>query len=124
MKKILFRTFIAGLVLFALGILSLAPASLQAKEKKDEKKQEVTDESSFWDMFRKAFSRPEPSYKQTSGNMTKVAGVRGVDREGKLGQKEDWESVKWMEGYTLNESEVKQFLESRKLGPYKPRGGE
>jgi hypothetical protein len=124
MKRVLFRTFMVGVVLFVLGALCLGPRSLRAEQKKDEKKQEVTDESSFWDMFRKAFSRPEPSYKRPSGNLTKVAGVRGVDREGALGQQEDWESVSWMEKYTLNESDVRQFLESRKIGPFKPGGGE
>jgi len=114
MKKALTGLFIAALLLLPVftGLQSL---SAQEKTKTQQSPQ---DESSFWSMFRSAFSRPEPVQKSGKG-VTQVAGVRGVGDDAKLKGKYDWESVNWMENYQLSEATAKQFLESRKLGPYK-----
>jgi len=114
MKKTVIGLFIAALLLLP---VFFGLQSLSAQEKTKTQQQSPQDESSFWSMFRSAFSRPEPAQKSSKG-VTQVAGVRGVGDDAKLKEKYDWESVSWMENYQLNEATAKQFLESRKLGPY------
>lgn len=116
MKRFLFVFFLGCLLA---GPLALSWQASLAKEQP----QQATDDSSFWDIFRKAFSRPEPTYKPATSGKTEVAGVRGVDTEGKLSTREDWDTVFWMEQYQLNESSVKDFLQVRGLGPFKGQGG-
>ena len=116
MKKFLFVLFLGCLLA---GPLALSWQASLAKAKP----QQATDDSSFWDIFRKTFSRPEPDYKPANSGKTTVAGVRGVNNEGKLSTKEDWDAVYWMEEYKLNESSVKDFLQVRGLGPFKGQGG-
>lgn len=85
------------------------------------------EESTFWSVFRKIFSRPEPSWSKNEAEATQTAGVRGVDQEGKLKEAYDYRAVKWMENYQVEEEKVKSFLQSRGLGPYKgqaSKGGE
>jgi hypothetical protein len=115
MKKLFIGLFITALLL--LPVFS-GLQSLSAQEKSKGQQESPQDESSFWSMFRSAFSRPEPAEKSGKG-VTQVAGVRGVGDDAKLKEKYDWDSVTWMEQYQLNESTAKQFLETRKLGPYK-----
>ena len=128
MKKILIGGLMAGLLAFTLAFALMSRQALGAATDKtqvssDKKSAEPDDESSFWDLFRKTFSRPEPTYDKAGRNVTTVAGVRGVNNEGKLGNKSDFDSVKWMEDYKLQEDKVMQFLQSRSLGPYKSGGG-
>ncbi len=79
------------------------------------------DESQFWSAFRRVFSRPDPSWSKSSGQVSTTAGVRGVDEEGKLKESYDFGAVKWMEGFKVNENEMMEFLKSRGLGPYRGR---
>ena len=117
MKKFLFGLFLGCLVAGPLAI------SWQASQAKAKPESQATDDSSFWDIFRKTFSRPEPDYKPSNSGKTTVAGVRGVDNEGKLSTREDWDAVSWMEQYKLDENNVKDFLQERGLGPFKGQGG-
>lgn len=113
MKKFLIGLFVVSLL--AVPVFSaLQAVSAQEKSKTQ---QSPEDESSYWTMFRKAFSRTEPPQKKSKG-ITEVAGVRGVGDDAKLKGGYDWESVSWMEQYQLSEDSVKQFLKSRNLGPY------
>lgn len=117
MKKILIALFIG--CLFAIPVFIAGERALNAKE---ETAQQTGDESSFWKMFRKAFSRPEPAYKRPDKGVTEVAGSRGLEDGGKLKNKYDWDSVQWMEQYQVKEERVKDFIESRSLGPYQNQG--
>jgi hypothetical protein len=109
------------LVAFFIGCLLAIPVFIAGERvlnAKEEQQQEVNDESSFWSMFRKAFSRPEPAYKRPAKGSTEVAGLRALEEGGELKEKYDYDSVQWMEQYHLNEEHVKDFIESRNLGPY------
>jgi len=117
MKKIWVALFIGCLL--AAGVFIAGERALSAKE---EPKQEASDESGFWKMFRKAFSRPEPAYKRPDKGVTEVAGSRGLEEGGKLKNKYDWDSVQWMEQYQVKEDRVKDFIECRSLGPYQKQG--
>jgi hypothetical protein len=127
MKKVLIGGLMVGLLAitlaFALMSRQAQGAATDKTQTADKKSTEPQDESSFWDLFRKTFSRPEPDYKQSDRNVTTVAGVRGVNNEGKLGNQSDLASVKWMEDYKLPDEKVMDFLKSRSLGPYKSSGG-
>lgn len=95
MKKILIGGLMAGLLAFTLAFALMSRQALGAATDKtqvssDKKSAEPDDESSFWDLFRKTFSRPEPTYDKAGRNVTTVAGVRGVNNEGKLGNKSDF----------------------------------
>lgn len=93
-----------------------------AEEKGAKGEKEVKDETDFWTIFRKAFSRSEPGWNAKDKAYTEVSGVRGIEREGKMQKVYDWSCVKWMEEYEVKEEDIKKFLEERKLGPYKRRG--
>ena len=123
MKKILIGGLMAGLLVMALAFAFTSRQAQGAANDKTKTTAEPQDESSFWDMFRKTFSRPEPDYNSSNKNVTTVAGVRGVNNEGKLGNRSDYNSVKWMEDYKLEDQKVMDFLQSRSLGPYKSSGG-
>jgi len=81
------------------------------------------EESKFWSTFRKIFSKPEPSWSKSNSQTTQTTGVRGVDDEGKLKEKYDFEAVKWMENYRVSEEGVMKFLKARGLGPYQGKAG-
>lgn len=123
MKKILIGCLVASLLGIALMAFPPGKSSEAQAQTKAQPKQ-PTDESSFWTMFRKTFSRPEPKYKKPTRGVTEVAGVRGMDIEGKLAENYNWQVVSWMENYQLNEDNVMDFLQSRNLGPYQNAGAE
>ncbi len=116
MKKLMIGIAAAAL----LGLALIIPAGISLAARAPQKP--ATDKASFWDIFRKTFSRPEPAFKTPKRGVSEVAGVRGVDTEGKLKEAYDWEAVTWMEEYKLSEEEVMQFLSGRKLGPYQEGG--
>ena len=119
MKKLSIGIAVAALLGLA---LMLSPAGKTTAAGAPAPQKQATDKASFWDIFRSTFSRPEPAYKTPKRGVSEVAGVRGVDTEGKLKESYDWESVTWMEQYKLNEESVMQVLEARKLGPYQAGG--
>jgi hypothetical protein len=114
MRKIGMVTILIMLVASALTISGtgwvIAEAQAQAGDE---------EESAFWSAFRRIFSRPDPAWSKSQTQITQTTGTRGIDEEGKLKKKTDYESVKWMESYKVDEQEVMKFLQSRGLGPYK-----
>lgn len=108
MKKRGWIILLLGMVAFSALILSKAQAQSSDEE-----------ESTFWSTFRRIFSRPEPSWSKSQTQVTQTTGTRGLDEEGKLKKKTDYNSVKWMENYQVDEQKVMKFLKSRGLGPYK-----
>ncbi len=98
------------------------PPVLIAKDKKSHE-EEIEDEDDFWGIFRRLFSASEPEYEDDVRH-TDVAGVRGMDREGKMDKVYDWESVRWMEEFEVKPEQVKSFLEGAGLGPYQKKGKE
>jgi hypothetical protein len=96
---------------------------LIAKEKKTGE-EEIENESDFWSIFQRLFTASEPEYEDEEVRHTEVAGVRGIEREGKMEKVYDWESVRWMEEYEVKPEQVKSFLEKARLGPYQEKGKE
>jgi hypothetical protein len=97
---------------FLIQPIFIANAQAQGAEEK---------ESAFWSKFRKVFSKPEPKWSKSGSQTTQTTGVRGIDEEGKLKEVYDFNSVMWMENYSVNEDAVREFLRSRGLGPYQGR---
>jgi len=112
------RYFLILAILFGLGILcGLEVEQGFAKEPAGNQEQ-VEKESSFWRLFRRIFSKPEPKWQSSAPGLTEVTGVRGIKREGKLEEAYDFATVRWMEAYQVDEDKLEEFLKSRCLGPY------
>jgi len=130
MKKILLGIMAILVLTFPIiPFQSPGPKVLLAKEDATQE-EEIKDESSFWRVFRKVFTRSEPNWNPPSGvtevagtrkGVTEVSGVRGIEVEGELKEFYDYDSVLWMERYKIKEEAVRKFLENRKLGPYQAR---
>lgn len=98
-------------------LLAAAPVDKGGEE-------DIESETDFWTIFRGLFSSAEPEYADETTH-TEVAGVRGIEREGKMDEEAyDFDSVRWMEEYNLNPDSVKSFLKQGKLGPYQENSGE
>ena len=72
MKKILIGGLMAGLLAFTLAFAFMSRQAQGAATDKTQtttvkKTAEPNDESSFWDLFRKTFSRPEPTTTHPAG---------------------------------------------------------
>jgi len=119
----------ALIVFLALVFSALYLGTQSRAENKNEKAQitEQEEESRFWRLFRRIFSRPEPSWEKTNAELTEVTGVRGLEREKNLkrGMNKkayNYQAVRWMENYQIDEEKLREFLKSRHLGPYKRQG--
>jgi len=116
------RYFLILAILLGLGVLCGLEAEQGFAKEPAGNQEQVEKESSFWRLFRRIFSKPEPKWQGSASGLTEVTGVRGIEREGELKEVYDFSAVRWMEMYYVDEEKLEEFLKTRHLGPY--RGGE
>jgi hypothetical protein len=80
------------------------------------------EETGYWGKFKGMFVDWDDDAPPGSAKTT-TAGVRGLDKQKKLGGKEyDWKAVNDMEDYKVTREEVEAFLKEGQLGPFQAKG--